>query len=46
MSVVLNGEKVIDAARLPDLLTTGPIGLQHHGDPVQFRKIFIRPFDL
>ncbi len=43
MTVVLNGEKVIDAARLPDLPLTGPIGLQHHGDPVQFRQIFIKP---
>ncbi len=42
MTVVLNGEKVIDAARLPDLPATGAIGLQHHGDPVQFRNMFIR----
>lgn len=42
MTVVLNGEKVIDSARLPDLPTTGPIGLQHHGDPVQFRRMFIK----
>ncbi len=46
MTVVLNGEKVIDAARLPDLPVTGPIGLQHHGDPVQFRKMFIKRLDL
>ena len=43
MTVVLNGEKVIDSARLPDLPPTGPIGLQHHGDPVQFRNVFIKP---
>ena len=43
MTVVLNGETVIDAARLPDLPAKGPIGLQHHGDPVQFRWIFIKP---
>lgn len=42
MTVVLNGQKVIDNARLPDLPVTGPIGLQHHGDPVQFRKLFVR----
>jgi len=42
MAVVLNGEKVINSARLPDLPPTGPIGLQHHGDLVQFRKIFIK----
>ena len=43
MTVILNGEKVIDAARLPDVPTKGPIGLQHHGDPVQFRNLFIKP---
>ena len=42
MTVVLNGEKVIDGARLPDLPPTGPIGLQHHGDPVQFRSLWIK----
>ena len=42
MTVVLNGEKVIDAARLPDVPATGPIGLQHHGDRVQFRKMFVK----
>jgi hypothetical protein len=42
MTVAVNGEKVIDAARLPDLPPTGPIGLQHHGDPVQFRNIWIK----
>jgi len=43
MTIVLNGEKVIDTPPLPNLPATGPIGLQHHGDPVQFRKIFIKP---
>jgi hypothetical protein len=43
MSVVLNGERVIDAARLPDLPESGPVGLQHHGDRVQFRKLFLKP---
>ena len=42
MTVVLNGETVIDAARLPDLPPKGPIGLQHHGDPVQFRNLHIK----
>jgi hypothetical protein len=43
MSVMLNGERVIDAARLPDLPESGPVGLQHHGDRVQFRKLFLKP---
>ena len=42
MTVVLNGQKVIDAARLPDAPPMGPIGLQHHGDRVQFRNIFLK----
>jgi hypothetical protein len=42
MTVVLNGDKVIDAANLPNLPATGPIGLQHHGDPVQFRNVWIK----
>ena len=41
MTVVLNGERVIDAAQLPGLPTKGPIGLQHHGDPVQFRNLLV-----
>jgi hypothetical protein len=43
MTVFLNGEKVIDSALLPDLPERGPIGLQHHGDPVQFRRIYWKP---
>jgi hypothetical protein len=42
MTVVLNGQTVIDAARLPGAPATGPIGLQHHGDRVQFRHIFVK----
>jgi len=42
MTVELNGEKVIDAVQLPELPATGPIGLQHHGDPVQFRKLGVK----
>ncbi len=42
MTVVLNGETVIDGARLPGVPPKGPIGLQHHGDPVQFRNLFVK----
>ncbi len=52
LTVVLNGQKVIDAAELPELPATGPVGLQHHGSKkgdawtsppalVQFRNISI-----
>ena len=42
MTVVLNGVKVIDAAKLPGVPKSGPIGLQHHGDPAQFRNLLIK----
>jgi hypothetical protein len=42
MTVDLNGERVIDAAELPHLPKSGPIGLQHHGDPVQFRQLWVK----
>lgn len=53
LSVVLNGERVIDNAELPGVPARGPIALQHHGSKkdgkwvsppalVQFRNISIR----
>jgi hypothetical protein len=53
LTVLLNGEKVIDGARLPGVPARGPIALQHHGDwkngrwesppaLVQFRGIEIK----
>ena len=52
LTVVLNGQTVINAAELPDLPASGPVGLQHHGAKkggvwtgppslVQFRNISI-----
>ena len=53
LTVVLNGEKVIDNALLPGVPEKGPVALQHHGSMkdgkwtsppalVQFRNIKIK----
>jgi hypothetical protein len=42
VTVVLNGEKIIDNAQLPGIAERGPIGIQHHGEPMQFGNVFIR----
>jgi hypothetical protein len=53
LTVVLNGERVIENAELPGLPSRGPIALQHHGSKkdgqwnsppalVQFRRISIK----
>jgi len=42
LTVVLNGKTVIDNAQLPGVPLKGPIALQHHTDPVQFRNISIK----
>jgi hypothetical protein len=55
LTVVLNGETVINSADLPGVPTTGPIALQHHGSKkddqwtsppslVQFRNLSIAEF--
>ena len=45
LTIVLNGETVIDRAQLPAVPAAGPLGLQHHGDPVQFRNLFLRKLE-
>lgn len=42
VSVVLNGTTVIEEAQLPGIPAKGPIALQHHNDPVEFRNLFIK----
>ena len=45
LTVLLNGKLVIDNTQLPGLPASGPIGLQHHGDPVQYSNLFIKELD-
>ena len=49
VTVVLNGKKVVDAAPLPNYFNTkeplparGPIELQHHGDKLWFKNIYVK----
>lgn len=42
VTVVLNGNLVLQNAQLPGLRKRGPIGLGNHGDPVQFANLFIK----
>ncbi|MCK4967108.1 DUF1080 domain-containing protein [bacterium] len=42
VTVILNGKTVIRECRLPGIPESGPIGLQHHGDPIQFANIYIK----
>ena len=44
MQVQLNGRPVVGAT-LPNLPAAGPIGLQHHGDPVEFRSLWVKRLD-
>ncbi len=43
LEVSLNDIQVIAPVELPELSAEGPIGLQHHGDPVEFANLYIRP---
>ncbi len=42
LTVVLNGRQVIDNAELPGVPAKGPIGLQHHGQAIDFANIWIK----
>lgn len=42
LTIVLNGQLVLDKAQLPDIPARGPLALQHHGDPIQFANILIK----
>jgi len=43
--VVLNGQVVIDRAILAQAAPRGAIALQNHGDPVEFRNLYIKELD-
>jgi hypothetical protein len=45
LTVVLNGETVIENAQLPGVPQRGPLALQHHGDPIEFANILIKELD-
>lgn len=42
LTVVLNGQTVLENALLPGVPEEGPIALQMHGDPIEFANIMIR----
>lgn len=42
LTVNLNGKDVISSAQLPGIPPSGPVGLQHHGDPIEFANIFVQ----
>jgi hypothetical protein len=42
LNVWLNGEQVIKDAQLPGVPPEGEIALQRHGNPIEFRNIFIQ----
>lgn len=42
LSVNLNGQQVIENAKLPGIPAEGPIALQAHGQPIEFANILIR----
>jgi len=42
LTVNMNGKVVIENAQLPDVPAKGPIGLQHHGQAIEFANIWIK----
>ncbi|MBM3881669.1 MAG: DUF1080 domain-containing protein [Verrucomicrobia bacterium] len=45
LTVVLNGQTVIDQAQLPGVPAKGRLALQHHGSPIQFANLFVKELD-
>jgi len=42
VTVVLNGNTVVQNAQLPGIRKRGPIGLGSHGDPIEFANLFVK----
>ena len=42
VTVVLNGEVVVDKADMKTKKPKGPIHLQHHGNPLWFENVYLR----
>lgn len=42
LTVISNGKVVIENAKLPGIPPIGPIGLQHHGNAIDFANIWIK----
>lgn len=42
LTVVLNDCEVITSAQLPGVPPRGALALQHHGDPIQFKNIYLK----
>ena len=40
--MILNDQKVIDNAQLPEIPAEGPIALQYHHDAIEFANLFIK----
>ncbi|NUP96237.1 MAG: DUF1080 domain-containing protein [Planctomycetaceae bacterium] len=45
LTVVLNGETVIENAELPGVPARGALALQQHGSPIQFANLYIKKLD-
>ena len=45
LTILLNGQTVIEQARLLGIPEVGPIALQHHGDPIEFMNLYIKELD-
>jgi hypothetical protein len=42
LTVINNGTEVISNAPLPGVPAKGKLALQHHGDPIQFKNVYIK----